>query len=957
MGIGIGIGISIGSGISLGWGEGSLLLDGLSPSGAYSWSRPLLTSFSGALSTEVSGNTSSLTDQTGNGRHLVQGTADNRPPRTTAGPNNRPCGDFGLGHTLIGPAISNFFSNSTGYIAVSFIADTITNNDPVATANHCLLGDSGEYIGLYLRDTGSPDTVYAYNFDTNTDVAGAVGTDHLVTTVVEWKHQGGNISVRVNGGTWASVPSGNTGSMTGLLRLSFDPSFPEFQYDGKIFELFTFNTILTTLQEDGLVANMLGWVGEASNPNAQWPIWPDADIDTVGERDDISSMALIVADQDSFLIAGCTSGPPDSNSQEYLNIFEAYRIDRATVVRKASYPGRYQTADELIAKVVAGPTTDAPAIGYRVSGDSGYAAAHAAAQAIIAGALAHGDPDSDFPENKLWILVQGGYVNIAQAAYEAVQLGQLPDFFQRVHLVGQPNYNSWWAPNAWNYLWNNANGVTSTMFGSPIMINAYYLAHALNRNNGASDLTFWNTITAGSEMGAHLLSTLTRPGGAFPQPYFRAGDAWMWMWLHNARRLGSTDPTNALNPAGVLQTYVGVEPWPSQTVGYGNAAGTEGTPNPEVMTNNPNAYAPPLAIDSPEDAQAAVLLGSLGDGTFSWYGHAGRLMELYQSGYTIVPDDATADEGQTVVFSITSEFPSEVINVDLTGIQAADLVENTLTFPVTINGSGLGSFSITLVNDLSESEGTEIITATIRGTPIKATVTVADTSASLVVPDPIVQYRMDTGSGEVLEDAGPNNLDGFLGTALVGTSQNPDWVATGLDFITTDICLVPHSNLFNEQNIVLAVVAKTDILTGTHQLMTYWDNPSGDVPVFAFRIVATELQFLGRGTTPVTVATVGMGLTTAAAHLYVAVVNGLNVKLRKDGVQVGTGTLTNVLPSSTNNRLGIGARFNTSPVENWDGIISHAAMYPSMADAAIPDMEADIAAMVLADHGITITLP
>ena len=590
----------------------------------------------------------------------------------------------------------------------------------------------------------------------------------------------------------------------------------------------------------------------------------DSDIDTVGERDDIAAIPLWFATQDVFNIVGLTASAPDSSSVEYQNCIDAYEIDRPTIIRKVSGATNFKTAAELSALVIQGPVVDAPAAGFHIVSDPNYAVAHSCAQLMIANALEYGDPASSDPRDKLWIVVQGGYVNLAQAAYEAVQLGELPDFFDRVRIIGQPNYNSWWAPNAWNYLFTNSyqSAGVPGIFGNMWMIGHYYMGHALNRNNGGSDTTFWNTVTAGSEFGQHLLDTLTRPGGAFQTPHFRAGDAICWMWLYNAILQENFDPTNAANPAGPYQTHIGVNPWPSQTFGYSEV---QGTPNPEGVTYSPTIWGPAITVTSGAVAETVVDLGTLNDGTDSWYGSVGRMMAYYQSGYTIVPDDATADEGQTVTFNITGAFGSETINVDLTGIQAADLVENTLSFSVVLT-AGVGSFQVTLVNDLT-TEGSEIITATIRDTPISTTVTVADTSASSAVPDPILELRMTDGSGETISDTSPNNFDGFRGISASNSTGDPDWVSGGLDFISADIALVPHHDEFNVQNLVLAVVAKTDILTGTHQLMAYWDSPGGDPPVFAFRHVATELQFLGRGAAPITVATVGLGITTGAYHL------------------------------------------------------------------------------------------
>lgn len=706
----------------------------------------------------------------------------------------------------------------------------------------------------------------------------------------------------------------------------------------------------------GLTSSMVG-MGAGGSAFTPLALHIDSDIDTVGERDDIAAMPLWFATQDVFNIVGLTASAPDSSIVEYQNCIDAYNLDRPTLLRKVTNDSRFKTAAALTALKIQGPTVDAPAVGYRVSGDASYAAAHSCAQLMIANALAYGDPASSDPKRKLWIVVQGGYVNLAQAAYEAITLAECPDFFSRVRIIGQPNYNSWAAPNAWNYLFLNAKTGPSTpgIFIDMWMIGAYFMGHALNRNNGASDLTFWNTVVAGSALGAHLLATLTRPGGAFTDPYFRAGDAICWMWLYNAILLDDFDPTSVANPAGPYQTHIGVDPWPSQTFGYDEGTGS---PNPEGVTYSPTIWGPALACNSAVAAQGIVDLGTLGDGTDSWYGSVGRMMALFQSGYTIVPDNANKNEGATITYTIHSEYPGETITVVLsgTGVTAADFVENALSFPVIIDGAGAGSLQVTLVNDVA-TEGPETLVATIQDTPISCTVTVADTSAGSGVPDPIIEFRMEGDAGETVTDTSGNGHNGYRGISAANATNNPDWVATGLDFVGTgDIAMVDHFAAQDVENLVIAVACDLDNVTGVRTLMGDHDSV-GTPPKWNFATNGTELRFIGRGAANTTVTTVGLGLTTGVSHLFVAVIDGLDVSLRVDGVERATGTLTNALPTSTTNRLSIGGRWNATTTEVLDGTVHHAAIYPATSAGAMPTLEAAIAAMVLADHGITITLP
>lgn len=357
----------------------------------------------------------------------------------------------------------------------------------------------------------------------------------------------------------------------------------------------------------------------------------DADIDTVGERDDISAAALWLATQEHFDIVGLTTSAPDSNSQEWVNCINAYAADRPALIDNGKNPSLFKTQSELLSLVVQGVKTDNPSRGYWNSGESGYNAAHACAQLIISNAVEYGELGTD-PTRKLWVVIQGGYTSLAQALHEAITLGQCPDILQRIRVIGQPNWNSSWAPNAWNYIfsrmWPAADNPGA--FGDLWMLSGYLQWHAFNRDNGGSDTTFWNNITANSATGAHLRSTLTRPSGAFTTPHFRAGDAGAWFWLMSALEQGNFDPTNEENWCGSYQTYVGVNPWPSQTVGYGAGSGLGSVPNPEGVTYSPRHWAPKTTVNSFTAAENAVDLGH-------WYSLVAEIMEHYK----VIPEPAT----------------------------------------------------------------------------------------------------------------------------------------------------------------------------------------------------------------------------------------------------------------------------------------------------------------------------
>lgn len=416
--------------------------------------------------------------------------------------------------------------------------------------------------------------------------------------------------------------------------------------------------------------------GGASNilPSTQLNLWISFDIDNVDpdERDDEDACALILATQEWFNIVGVDASAPDSHIAQWNSQIDAYAADMPKLLTHSPFPSRYKSPVALKALGVQGAIVDAPARGYWIVGDgAGYNAPHAAAQALITAAQTYGNPGGkDF--QKLWVFVQGGFTTLAQAAHEAIELGQLPDFFKRIRVVGQPNYNTWWAPNCWNYLVSNSwpSAGTPGLFGDLWLLAGYYQFHGFNRNNGGSDTTFWNTVVTRGAMGAFL--DAERAGSAFPQTYFRAGDGGAFFWLISARIANNFDPTNVDNWCGKFRSYVG-ELWAAQTFGYD--VGT-GTPNPEHTWYNPHAWAPELTVNSSAEGQNAVDLTQ-------WYEVAGEAMERY--GVSVATSTLHLSMGsRSTVFNLTGD---TTVDEDVNASYSLAWLGPAITTPVTVTFS------------------------------------------------------------------------------------------------------------------------------------------------------------------------------------------------------------------------------------------------------------------------------
>lgn len=225
-------------------------LDGVSGvTAAWSASRDLLTSFiGGSKYTDAGGGAiSQFSDQSGNSGHLSDGgTSARRPTLSTAGPNSTACLDFGGTDDWLSSAgaVSNFISASAGYMLVSFIIDAVTANSGNPYDNEPILGDTGGYMGIYVRDTAStPETAQAFNWSGGSTVATSAVIDVATAYVVEWWHDSGNLYLCVNNGSPVSVASGNTDNLTGVLGLGHAYTGSGEYLDGKIFEGFTASAV------------------------------------------------------------------------------------------------------------------------------------------------------------------------------------------------------------------------------------------------------------------------------------------------------------------------------------------------------------------------------------------------------------------------------------------------------------------------------------------------------------------------------------------------------------------------------------------------------------------------------------------------------------------------------------------------------------------------------------------
>lgn len=237
-------------------------LESLSPTGAFSFSRKLLSAYGGSFYTTNTGVVDSLKDQSGSSRDLGQGTGGFRPTPSTAGPNSIACGDFdGTDDFLVSSAaLSTFISAGSGYLIISVMVDAVTLNNAASYQNNGFVSNTGVHFGLFAKNVGgTTPTFLAFNWDGNEDAPTGTAFSLAKAYVLTWRHEGGTLYLSVNGGTETTVASGNTSDLTGTLRLGIAGAGTA--VDAKIFEMATFSSIPTAGQRGTLIQDFGSYIG------------------------------------------------------------------------------------------------------------------------------------------------------------------------------------------------------------------------------------------------------------------------------------------------------------------------------------------------------------------------------------------------------------------------------------------------------------------------------------------------------------------------------------------------------------------------------------------------------------------------------------------------------------------------------------------------------------------------
>lgn len=218
---------------------------------AWSMSRKLLSAYGGSYYTDTSGTVSTLFDQSGNSRNLTAGVGV-RPAVATQG--GITVADFTPNTHALSTSVqmSNFITASAGYMVF------VLRMDAQVSTQSVIFRDSGVITQVDVLTSSSQ--MRAYNDDGTGDVAAGTATavSPPNTYVFEWRHEGGNIYARLNGGTEVSAASGNSSALTGSFSIS---RVATASFDGKLFEAYIWSTVPSSGDRTAIVAQAKTYVG------------------------------------------------------------------------------------------------------------------------------------------------------------------------------------------------------------------------------------------------------------------------------------------------------------------------------------------------------------------------------------------------------------------------------------------------------------------------------------------------------------------------------------------------------------------------------------------------------------------------------------------------------------------------------------------------------------------------
>jgi hypothetical protein len=177
--------------------------------------------------TASAGGTSSAQD-------LTEAT---NPPSTDTAVNGKVPANFdGTNDQLTGDDTLETYINASAESGWALVyVDAISTNDASWSQNDCIVAtDASGRWGVYLK-SGAGTTVGFAHFDGAADDTVETTIATGVWQFVQWKYDGTNIKIRVNGGAWASAAADAVDDRSYAAKVGVSPGGQFF--DGKILEI------------------------------------------------------------------------------------------------------------------------------------------------------------------------------------------------------------------------------------------------------------------------------------------------------------------------------------------------------------------------------------------------------------------------------------------------------------------------------------------------------------------------------------------------------------------------------------------------------------------------------------------------------------------------------------------------------------------------------------------------
>lgn len=115
-----------------------------------------------------------------------------------------------MNQDFTGSVMSNFIAAGSGYMIASFLLWA------TAGTNNLVLGDGNTNLGLYLQ----AGKINSYNQGQWAPALGSgFATANSTPYVAEWRHEGGNLYCRLNGGSWSGATVSGNSTLTGALNI------------------------------------------------------------------------------------------------------------------------------------------------------------------------------------------------------------------------------------------------------------------------------------------------------------------------------------------------------------------------------------------------------------------------------------------------------------------------------------------------------------------------------------------------------------------------------------------------------------------------------------------------------------------------------------------------------------------------------------------------------------------